>query len=80
MPMEYWLIKTGDDNSPGIDGGLARGTPIRPVVNTIGVEDLNATLEQVELHGGKVLSQRNAIPGVGWLASFEDPSGNQFGL
>jgi predicted enzyme related to lactoylglutathione lyase len=49
-------------------------------VNTIGVEDVNAAIEEVMLHGGKVLSPRSAIPGVGWYASFEDPSGNQFGL
>lgn len=80
MPMDYWLIKTGDEKSPGINGGLAQGTPGHLLVNTIGVEDLNATLEKVNLYGGKVLSPRNAIPGVGWFASFEDPSGNQFGL
>lgn len=80
MPMDYWLIKTGDEKAPGIDGGLASGTPVHPAVNTIGVEDLNATLEKVNLHGGKVLSPRSPIPGVGWFASFEDPSGNQFGL
>ena len=80
MPMEYWLITTGDAKTPGIDGGLARGEPVHPVVNTIGVSDLNASLEKIQLHGGKVLSPRNAIAGVGWYASFEDPTGNQFGL
>jgi uncharacterized protein len=78
--MEYWLITTGDEKTPGIDGGLSRGEPTRPLVNTIGVEDLSATLERVQLHGGKVLSPRSPIPSVGWYASFEDPTGNQFGL
>jgi len=78
--MEYWLITTGDAKTPGIDGGLAIGEPIRSVVNSIGVKDLAAALEKVKLHGGKVLMPRGPIPGVGWFASFEDPSGNQFGL
>jgi predicted enzyme related to lactoylglutathione lyase len=79
MPMDYWLIKTGSE-TPGIDGGLGRGDPVHPVVNTIGVDDLDATVEKIELNGGKVLSPRNPIPGVGWYAAFEDPSGNQFGI
>jgi predicted enzyme related to lactoylglutathione lyase len=80
MPMDYWLITTGASKTPGIDGGQAKGQPVRPLVNTIGVEDVSAAIEEVMLHGGKVLSPRSAIPGVGWYASFEDPSGNQFGL
>ncbi len=80
IPMDYWLIRTGDGKRPGIDGGLGRGDPIHPVVNTIGVDDLNAAVEQIQLHGGKLISARNPIPGVGWYAAFEDPSGNQFGL
>ena len=80
MPMDYWLIKTGDEKAPGIDGGLGRGEPIHPVVNTIGVDNLNAALDRIQLHGGKVLSPRTPLPGVGWYAAFEDPTGNQFGL
>jgi len=80
MPMDYWLITTGDPKTPGIDGGLTQGEPIRPVVNTIAVEDLTTTIEKVQLYGGKVISPRSAIPGVGWFASFEDPTRNQFGL
>jgi predicted enzyme related to lactoylglutathione lyase len=78
--MDYWLISTGDEKTPGIDGGLAPGDPVKPPVNTIGVKDLNAAIEKVKQHGGKILSPRMPIPGVGWFASFEDPSGNQFGL
>ena len=77
---DYWLVRTGDDESPGINGGLSIGSPVRPVVNTILVRNLDATLEQIELHGGKVLSPRGSWPGDGSYASFEDPGGNQFGL
>ena len=80
MPMNYWLIRTGDEKTPGIDGGLSRGDPIHPVVNTIGVDDLDAAVERIQLHGGKIVSPRRPIPGVGWYAAFEDPSGNQFGI
>ncbi len=78
--MEYWLITTGDKKTPGIDGGLGPGEPVKSAVNTIGVEDLEVTLARILQHGGKVLQPKGPIPGVGWFASFEDPTGNQFGL
>lgn len=50
------------------------------MVNTIGIADLDATLDKVEEHGGKVVQPRVARPGMGWFASFEDPVGNRPGL
>jgi predicted enzyme related to lactoylglutathione lyase len=77
---EYWHVLTGDEQRPGINGGLASGNPVGSVVNTIGIADLDATLDRVEENGGKVLQPRVARPGMGWFASFEDPVGNQLGL
>lgn len=78
--MDYWLITTGDDKEPGINGGLGPGDPVKAVVNTIGVADLDGTLNKVVEHGGKVAQPRGPIPGVGWYAAFEDPAGNLLGL
>jgi predicted enzyme related to lactoylglutathione lyase len=78
--MDYWLIMTGEDKVPGINGGLGPGDPVKAVVNTIGIADLDATLKKVAANGGKVIQPRGPIPGVGWFAAFEDPVGNQFGL
>ena len=78
--MDYWLITTGDEKVPGINGGLGPGEPVKAVVNTIGIADLDATLKKVVRHGGKVLQPRGPLPGVGWYAAFEDPAGNQLGL
>ncbi len=78
--MDYWLITTGDEKTPGINGGLGPGEPVKAVVNTIGIADLDATLKKVVEHGGKVLQPRGPLPGVGWYAAFEDPAGNQLGL
>ena len=77
---DYWLVTTGDERTPGINGGLASGYPVGSVVNTIGVADLDATLQKVQENGGKVVRPREAMPGMGWFATFEDPVGNQFGL
>jgi predicted enzyme related to lactoylglutathione lyase len=78
--MDYWLITTGDEKLPGINGGLGPGDPVKAIVNTIGVADLDATLMRIVQHGGKVLQPRGPLPGVGWYAAFEDSVGNQFGL
>ncbi len=80
-PIEYWLIMTGDENEPGIDGALARREdPETRVENTIDVKDLDQTLLEVEANGGKIIRPRMAVPGVGWMAYFKDTEGNTFGL
>jgi uncharacterized protein len=78
-PVEYWLISTGE--GPGIDGGLLpRRDPAQPCVNTIGIENLDSTLEVVTRQGGKCVLPKMAVPGVGWLAYCKDIDGNMFGL
>ena len=80
-PIEYWLIMTGEEDKPGIDGGLARREdPTTGVENTIDVKDLDASLANVKNNGGKVIRPRIAVPGVGWMAYIKDTEGNVFGL
>ena len=80
-PQDYWLINTGPNAKPGINGGLLpRPHPGAPVVNTIQVEDLNQSLNAVAKHGGKTVVPRMAIPGVGHLAYCLDTEGNTFGM
>jgi predicted enzyme related to lactoylglutathione lyase len=78
--MEYWLISTGDDKEPGINGGLGRGEPVKGRILSIGVKDLDGTVKKITETGGKILMARSPIPGVGWFAAFEDPTGNQMGI
>ena len=84
-PMPYWLIVTGPDGEPGINGGLVqrRGAGNGEIVNafvcTVGVNDVDETLRRgVEL-GGVVAVPKMAIPGMGWLGYLKDPDGNIFG-
>ena len=80
-PQEYWLITTGQDGQPGINGGLMqRREPNLGTINTIDVPALDAFAEKVEGAGGTVIIPKMAIPGVGWLAYFKDPEGNVFGM
>jgi predicted enzyme related to lactoylglutathione lyase len=80
-PMEYWLVMTGPQEEPGIDGGLAPRQGSRSgFENTIGVESMDEYLAKIEAQGGKVLRPKTAIPGVGWVAYCQDTEGNTFGL
>lgn len=77
-PMEYWMIMTGD--GPGIDGGMGLKGPQSSNANTIYVENLEKTLENVIANGGEVIAPKSAIPGIGWFAMFKDSEDNVFGL
>lgn len=85
-PIEYWLITTGPDSEPGINGGLLRrqgdidGQAVIAYVCTIGVDDLDATMAIVEANGGTVAVPKMPIPEMGWLAYYKDTEGNIFGI
>lgn len=79
--MDYWLITTGPDDEPGINGGLGkRKDPSDHTTNTVDVASLSETQARIVAAGGRVLEPRRPIPGVGWFALFADTEGNRFGL
>lgn len=79
-PMPYWTVTTGPKDMPGIDGGvMPRQHPGQPMVNTIDVANLDATLEAVAANGGTVVVPKMPVPTIGWLAYFKDPEGNIHG-
>lgn len=73
---EYWLLKTGEDDEPGINGAIMKQRdPEQPVVNTIEVANLEKAIEAIEKNKGEIVVPKMAVPTVGWLAYFKDPSG-----
>jgi predicted enzyme related to lactoylglutathione lyase len=80
-PIEYWLITTGKDDEPGINGGLSKRTTAQPsTVNTIDVLSVDEYVKKVERSGGSIVRPKRAVPGVGWMAYCKDPEGNLFGI
>src|SRR4051794_21018353 len=87
-PMDYWLISTGPDGTPGINGGLvlrrgpapAEGQPVNAFVCTAAVDDVDASVQKALAHGGALALPKMPIPGVGWLAYVKDTEGNILGL
>lgn len=84
----YWVIATGTDDQPGINGGLLKrmgpapqeGAPVSSFVCTIDIDDLDKFSQSIKQQGGKQVVDRMPVPGVGWLAYFKDTEGNIFGL
>jgi len=80
-PMDYWLIMTGAESEPGINGALTRRADApAPIVNTIAVPSVDAYQEKITTAGGKVISPKASIPGVGYFALCQDTEGNPFGI
>ena len=81
-PMEYWMINTGGDKTPGINGGLSRREGGKPAntVTTVDVPSVDEYSTKVGKSGGKVIAPRMAIPGVGFFALCQDPEGTTFGI
>ena len=85
---DYWLIMTGPDEEPGIDGGLARRRGDPPEDNAavncytcvVQVTDLDATLNKVTTEGGVIALPKSPVPGVGWVGYAKDTEGNIFGM
>src|SRR4030095_2443822 len=86
-PMPYWLVTTGQEGDPGINGGLlARqggepvdGQAVNAYVCTVGVDQIDASIATAQSNGATVAVPKMAVPGVGWLAYFKDQEGNNFG-
>lgn len=85
-PMPYWLIKTGPDGQPGINGGLIQrrgvidGQCVIAYVCTIDVASVEDTLQAALAKGATVAVPKMPIPGIGWLVYAKDTEGNIFGM
>ena len=83
---QYWLITTGPDNQPGINGGLVPrrgvidGQAVIAYVCTVDVPAVDASLEKALSLGGTLALAKMPIPAVGWLAYVKDTEGNIFGV
>ncbi|WP_426208031.1 VOC family protein [Massilia sp. TWP1-3-3] len=85
---DYWLIHTGPDDQPGINGGLLPRRSAVPesmaavnaFVITVDVEDVDNAVSSALAGGGVTAVPKMAVPGIGWLAYLKDPDGNIFGV
>ncbi len=79
-PVDYWLITTGSDDQPGINGALNRRGESMGAVNTIDVPSIDDFIRKIETGGGKVVLPKIPVSGVGYMAYWQDTEGNTFGM
>jgi len=79
-PMDYWMVNTGDEKTPGINGAIMRRGDVKSTTNTVGVESLEVSVAAVTKAGGSLIMPKTAIPGVGYFGYCVDPEGNLFGM
>ena len=89
MPeMNYTIVSTGPTSDqgmpsePGFIGGgmMQRQAPVNSPVITIAVDDIDATINAVEKHGGAAVGEKMAVGDMGFAAYFSDSEGNLMGL
>ncbi len=79
--MDYRLVETGGEG--GINGGIMKpkqGAWPGNMAFYIDVDTLEPFCEKIKAAGGKVLIERQEVPGVGAFSLFEDPEGRVLGL
>ena len=70
-----------EDEEPGINGAIMPKHEGSMVVrNTITVDEFDDYVKKIVLEGGKMLTEKMDIPGIGEWASFEDTEGNVSGI
>ena len=85
-PHDYWMITTGPEGQPGINGGLMKregpvdGQAVIAYVCTVDVPSVDEAISKVESIGGTIAVPKMAIPGVGWLVYCKDTESNVFGM
>jgi len=78
--LDYRLVETG---AGGINGGIMtpkKGPWPAKLAFYIDVDDLDAYVAKIREAGGKIVVERMEVPGVGFLALFEDPDGRVLGV
>jgi predicted enzyme related to lactoylglutathione lyase len=79
-PIDYWLVTTGGEDEPGINGAIARRTGEETTYNVIDVSSFDEAAEKIVKAGGKVVSPKQAVPAVGYAGYFADTEGLIFGI
>jgi uncharacterized protein len=89
MPeMNYNMVSTGPTSDqgmpsePGFIGGgmMQRQAPVNSPVITLAVDDIDATINAIEKHGGAAVGEKMAVGDMGFAAYFSDSEGNLMGL
>ena len=67
--MDYWLVTTGPDDEPGINGAITpRMMPEQVTANSVSVASVDEFTKKIVDAGGNVVMPKRAVPSQGYLA------------
>jgi predicted enzyme related to lactoylglutathione lyase len=81
--MEYWIISTVDDKgNNALNGGMMkRQSPQQQgITNFFDIKSIQEYSAKVERLGGKVITPKTPVPGMGYFAVCKDTENNGFGI
>ncbi|MBN9110030.1 MAG: VOC family protein [Pseudonocardia sp.] len=84
-PPGFYLVHTGADDDPGIQGLMhlreqpRTGTGLNGIEPTFAVDDVATVAKAIEANGGTMTFGPSTIPTVGELIRFLDTEGNDIG-
>ena len=80
-PVDYWLVTTGENEEPGINGAITeKNDHLASTTNTIGVVSFEDAVKRIIEAGGQQLMPKTAVPGIGYMTYCKDTEGNVFGI
>ena len=80
-PIPYWNVEAGNEDEQGINGGIQkREEKGDHIFNYIGVSSVDKYAKEIEKNGGKLVSPKITVPGVGYFYMFKDTEGNKLGI
>ncbi len=77
--MNYSLFQAPSGPGGGV-GTLQPGNWPSGIINYILVDSVEKYEGRIKKAGGKIISPKMEVPGQGWFAVFEDPSGTRMAL
>lgn len=72
---DYWMVEAGEEDEPGINGAIYPREEDNVGV-VIGVDSYDEFAQKIKREGGKMLTVKMTIPGIGKTGSFQDTEGN----
>jgi predicted enzyme related to lactoylglutathione lyase len=78
---DYALYATASGEQ-GVSGGLGKRGETAPMStrNYVSVDSIEAALARAVELGGRVIENKDEVPGVGWWAVIADTEGNELGI
>jgi len=78
-PMDYWMVNTGDEKAPGINGAIMKRGDVKTTTNTLDVKSLEDPSRRSRRPAHTHHAQ-DADSGRRLLCLLRRPEGNVFGM